>query len=210
MIKKIFFLLFATSALYGYTLHLSDKHSSDKKEVIDKLLDLQATWQVNIREMQPLETAVEGFLFVRMKSEELIHLLDAKEVKILWAEEEGELLGYLILTQMNEFFDLYVDSPIRTFDCHIDPATFSQEGLHYIEQIAVKKEAVLQGIATRLLNEAKRLSPKGLVAAVLTKPFPNLASLRFFSRNGFINVGFLDCVECPAWPAYQTCVLILY
>ena len=89
-------LLLVSGALNAQTLHITDRHSPDKNEVVAHLLELQSSWQVNIREMQSLNTSERGFLFVRMQPESVLHLLDDKNVKILWAEDEGEFLGYLI------------------------------------------------------------------------------------------------------------------
>ncbi len=206
MTKIALFFLFVASRLYALSVHVTDETSADKEEVTCNVLNLQKSWQVSIWQKQPYEVSKEGFLFVQMKKEELLGLLDKKKAKILWVEDEGSFLGYLILAPIEEFFDLYVNSPIRTFDCHVDQSLFTKE-VQYIEQIAVKKDAVNRGVGTLLVNEAKCLSPYGLVAAVLVEPFPNLASLAFFFKNGFMSVGFLHCIECPSWPAYKTCVL---
>lgn len=208
MRKFLFFFLLIVAVLNAHTLHITDHTCFDKEDVVTKVLELQSSWQVNIREPQDVNTSLEGFLFIRMTPAGLLDLLDIRKAQIIWAEEEGEFLGYLILTPMDEFFDLYINSPIRTFDCKIDHNIFLQEGLLYIEQIAVRKQNAHQGIASSLLDVAKQLAPKGLVAAVLTEPFANLASLNFFLKNGFTQVGFLNCIECPEWPAYQTTILI--
>lgn len=194
--------------LYGQTLHITDKHSPDKEAVIADLLSLQQTWQIDIREKQPLQLAQNGFLFVRMKPEFIRDLIDNKNATIIWASCDETFAGYLILTEITEFFDLYRDSPIRTFDCLMPQGLFEKylmaNNVKYIEQIAVNRSLTHAGIGTALMNEAKGLSPKGLVAAVITQPIRNQASLEFFAGHTFAVMGHLNCVECLEWPAYQT------
>lgn len=206
----ILLLLFVSSSLYSYTIHVTDTFSSDKEEVISRLLDLQGSWVVDIRkELSPADLQ-QGFLIVRATSESMLELVDVKNAKILWVEEEGEFLGYLLLTDMREFFDLYVNSPIRTFDCHVNQVNFEQtlilNNTLYVRQIAIKKEAARFGVGTQLLDEAKRRSPSGLVAVVLTEPCENKASRTFFSKHGFSCIGYLNCVASSLWPAYQSAV----
>lgn len=190
--------------LAAFSLHTTSKESADKLEVIEALLDIQKSWQVNIRAQEPEEKLQDGFLFVKMTTEELLHLIDEKGVEILWIEDDHGLAAYLILTDISEFFDLYKNSEIRTF--RFDGDELELVNLRYIEQIAVRRDACKQGFASHLLDEAKRVSPNGLIAAVLSEPFRNKASSSLFLKNGFHTIGFLDCIEGPVWPKYQTTV----
>jgi putative acetyltransferase len=58
----------------------------------------------------------------------------------------------------------------------IDPKT------RYLDQIVVAPEAWGSGIATALLDEAKRLSPAGIDLLVNKD---NLRAIRFYEKNGF-------------------------
>jgi putative acetyltransferase len=58
----------------------------------------------------------------------------------------------------------------------VDPATA------YLDQIAVAPEAKGAGTAGRLLDEARRLSPRGLELDVNQE---NTRALRFYAREGF-------------------------
>ncbi len=211
MFRYVILLLFCVQRLYGYTIDITDKHSSDKEEVISNLLLLQHDWQIDIRAYSSQNDTGNGFLFVRMQPEFIHHLVEHKNAIIISASTDKELVGYIILTDITEFFDLYMHTPIRTFECLVNQSVFEkyldEHTVRYVEQIAVKRDQAHKGIGTNLLNKAKSMSPSGIVAAVLTKPVPNSASLDFFTKNQFIDMGTLNCMECPEWPAYQTQVL---
>jgi putative acetyltransferase len=55
-----------------------------------------------------------------------------------------------------------------------------------LHQIVVASTARGSGAASMLLGEARGLSPRGLVATV---PASNARALRFFAREGFVEVG---------------------
>lgn len=199
-----------SSFCYGEELTITDKNSPDKLKVISNLLALQQSWQVDIRSQKNEVYENSGFLFVRMKPESVLDLLDNKDSKIIWVKHNDEMAGYIILTTIQEFFDLYVNSSIRTFEGDNLPLLeeyLISNDVKYIEQIAISINHVKKGIGIKLVNAAKELSPKGLVCAILTKPFKNQASLRFFSHHGFLPQGHLNCIECADWPTYQTRVL---
>ncbi len=201
-------LLVCMSQVDGSTIHVTDKYSPNKDEVISHLLELQNGWQIDLHTAAPQDKIQNGFLFVRMKPEFVRSLLDNSTAQILWMEDKGEIAGYIILTEISEFFTLYVDSPIRTFAPLVNLPLFEEylnvNQVRYIEQIAVRNNCVQKGIGSTLLEVAKLVSPDGLVAAVLTQPVLNKASCAFFSKNGFETVGFLNAIESALWPAYQT------
>lgn len=211
MIQYIILSLLFIFPLFGETIHLTDKYANDKEEVIRSILALQQEWQINIRATQLAIDTHNGFLFVKMKPEFVLDLLDNKNATIIWASQKEELIGYIILTEIDEFFDLYKNSSIRSFACSADQTQFEEYlqsfGVKYIEQIAVKRELAHTGIGTQLINAAKQCSPYGLVAAVLTQPLANTASLSFFLKSEFTSMGYLNTIECVEWPAYQTAVL---
>ncbi len=207
-----FLILFSAlcSLLSGYTLHRTTIDSLDKQHVIEQVLEIQKSWKVDLRKIPSKESFESGFLFVSMKDEELIALLETKDAEILWIDDEDKLAGYLILTQISEFFDLYKGSMIRSFSFTGDLDSFEQnlQMMRYVEQIAVRKECSGKGYGSLLLANAKDISPNGLIAAILTKPFPNNASKALFLKNDFKCVGTLDCIENPLWPEYQTAVYL--
>jgi putative acetyltransferase len=62
----------------------------------------------------------------------------------------------------------------------VDPATT------YLDQLVVAPEHWGSGVATALLDEAKRLSPNGLDLLVNKE---NARAIRFYEKHGFANVG---------------------
>jgi putative acetyltransferase len=77
--------------------------------------------------------------------------------EIVIAEHEGAVIGFVT----------------------IDP-----EG--YLDQLVVAPEHWGSGAADLLLEEARRVSPKGITLLVNTD---NVRAIRFYERNGFVHVG---------------------
>jgi len=77
---------------------------------------------------------------------------------IIVAEQDGGLVGFVT----------------------VDPKTL------YLDQIVVAPEAWGSRIATALLDEAKRLSPRGLELMVNKD---NARAIRFYEKHGFVYVG---------------------
>ena len=57
----------AAHCFAALSIHLLDKNSLEKEEIISNLLALQGTWQIDIRNPPAKEKSKDGFLFVRMK-----------------------------------------------------------------------------------------------------------------------------------------------
>jgi putative acetyltransferase len=74
--------------------------------------------------------------------------------KIVVAEQDGKIIGFVT----------------------IDPK------IHYLDQVVVAPENWGHGVATALLDEAKRLSPAGIELLVNKD---NLRAIRFYEKNGF-------------------------
>ena len=82
----------------------------------------------------------------------------APVARIVLAEREATLIGFVT----------------------VDPAT------RYLDQIVVAPEAWGSGVALALLDEAKRLSPKGLDLLVNKD---NTRAIRFYQKHGFAYAG---------------------
>jgi putative acetyltransferase len=78
--------------------------------------------------------------------------------QIVLAEQDGSLIGFVT----------------------IDPKTM------YLDQIVVAPEAWGSGAALALLDEAKRLSPKGIELLVNKD---NARAIRFYEKHGFVYAG---------------------
>jgi putative acetyltransferase len=79
------------------------------------------------------------------------------KAEIVVAEQEGALIGFV---------------------------TIDLEG--YLDQLVVAPEHWGSELATRLVDEAKRLSPGGITLLVNTD---NARAIRFYERNGFLHAG---------------------
>ena len=79
-------------------------------------------------------------------------------VRIVFAETDGALIGFVT----------------------VDPKTM------YLDQIVVAPEHWGGNVALMLLDEAKRISPKGLDLLVNKD---NARAIRFYERNGFAHAG---------------------
>jgi putative acetyltransferase len=82
----------------------------------------------------------------------------ASEARIVLAEADGALVGFVT----------------------VDPKTM------YLDQIVVAPEHWGSAIALTLLNEAKRLSPRGLDLLVNKD---NARAIRFYEKHGFVYTG---------------------
>ena len=73
-----------------------------------------------------------------------------------------------------------------------------EAGSGYLDQLAVAPSAKGAGLATRLLDEAKRLSP-GVVELDVNEA--NLRARRFYEREGFVEVtrGVSERSGLPTW-----------
>jgi putative acetyltransferase len=79
------------------------------------------------------------------------------KAEIVVAEQEGTLIGFV---------------------------TIDLEG--YLDQLVVAPDHWGSELATRLVDEAKRLSPDGITLLVNTD---NTRAIRFYERNGFLRAG---------------------
>jgi putative acetyltransferase len=79
------------------------------------------------------------------------------KAEIVVAEQEGTLIGFV---------------------------TIDLEG--YLDQLVVSPDHWGSELATRLVDEAKRLSPDGITLLVNTD---NARAIRFYERNGFLRAG---------------------
>lgn len=190
-------------------IQISDAHSSNLDTVIAEVLLLQGTLIIDPHnENIPPEFQENGFLLIKMKDEYARNLLTAKQGKIIGAYSSGVLIGYVLLTEIDEFMSLYHDLAIGNFDCTMSLEEFEDYFAHrqvgYIEQIAVRRGCAKRGVGAAMLKAAQELTPDGLVADVFIDPIVNSASLAFFSKSGFADIGILHQNAKPGFFAHQT------
>ena len=174
---------------------VTDKDSPSKNAVIEKLLALQRSLVIPVRQPIPEENVKNGFLLIPMTPAYVGYLLDQKDGLIVGAYQGETLVGYVLLIEIDEFKDLYQDNRLGYVEMPLclEPleSLLSQTTVGYIEQIAVKPGHAKRGIGTQLIEASKNLKPDGLVADVFLDPLTNEASLRFFSRLDFKMAGTL-------------------
>lgn len=170
--------------------------SSSKDTIIKDLLHLQSSLLY-----QEDSERENGFLLVMMTLEYISSLLENGEAKIITAYNDSSLIGYIILTPISVFKELYLDKN----NGFIEP--LDQEALmllekesFYIEQIAVHPDHTRSGIGTLLINYCKSLPLKSLVADVFISPIENKASLSFFKKQGFTPFAIVHQYPIPKIP----------
>lgn len=177
------------------TIHTIDKNSLSRNEVIRDLLALQKSLIVSSQKPIPEEFAKTGFLLVAMTPEYVSHLLAQKDGCIVCAYLDQTLVGYILLTDISEFKELYQNEGAGRFETPIDLATLNtwlaKQDVGYIEQIAVKPGYSKMGIGSQLMSRVKKLKPQGLIADVFIHPVQNEPSLIFFSHQDFVQSGIL-------------------
>ena len=83
-------------------------------------------------------------------------------------------------TIIDEWSSVKVPAPPALQAVTVDPKTM------YLDQIVVAPEAWGSGVALALLEEAKRLSPRGLDLLVNKD---NFRAIRFYEKHGFVLAG---------------------
>lgn len=187
------------------TLYGVDAAHKQIDEIIEEILKIQQSLLVN--RLDPKKVAPEliegGFLVTQMTHSDLKDLLrDGKILGICDGSGSGDVLaGYLILTplssltQYTERYDLSLAISRSDWDCFM-----ASSDRYYVEQIAVAKSYAKQGIGTALLQASQKLSPQGLMAAILFEPYNNRASYALFTQKGhFDAVGSLDLKDYPGF-----------
>jgi ribosomal protein S18 acetylase RimI-like enzyme len=129
----------------------------------------------------------DAFLISAFDLQELNGLLESGAALIL-LERENELVGYSLITPIEEFTALYAPGSGDTF---MPTTTIPIEKTDYLYQIAVAPKYSRRGFGYRLLELAKVHSQSGLLADILVQPLENSASIQFFEKNGFAECGTL-------------------
>lgn len=168
-------------------------------EVIEAVLGIQKTLLAPLSEVPPFAEA--GFLTIEMTHEYLEKFLQTG--KILIARQEGRIVGYLLLDRIDGFIDWAKD---KRFDSEWNLERL--RGIQYIDQIAVLRSYARQGIGTALVEEAKKLSPRGILIDILFAPYSNHASMQFFASQGFVPLGIVYVEAYSKRAAHATSVML--
>ena len=178
------------------SLETIDKDSPLLERTIKEILDIQYSLIIDPFD-QPLPENFEndGFILVKMTPDYVRSLITESNASIIAAYEGINMVGYILLTEIDEFYDLYSYPDIGMLELPFPKKNLesflNEKKVMYIEQISIKPGFSKRGIGTLLVNECKRQSPYGLVADVFIEPITNRPSLAFFSQKGFQKIGIL-------------------
>jgi len=127
----------------------------------------------------------------------------------LVAEEQGKVIGY---TRIDE----QIDPEFRKFDeqglVDWDNDTYKQkfyESQHYVVGgLLVAKEFGRRGIASAFLQKVcellKQRKAKRLFAFIVTSPVPNVPSIQFHLKNGFVEIARLKSTPLLGFEQYRS------
>lgn len=176
------------------SINVVDRHSALKNEVIDDFLALQESLVIPLQTPVLEESAKNGHLLIQLTGAYINQLLEEKNGLIICAYLEQTLVGYIVITDISGFKELYEEStgfvePV--VDLSVMEKILLQTDIGYIEQIGVKPGYSRRGIGARMIQISKKLKSNGLIADIFLEPVKNEASLQFFFRQGFEKSGIL-------------------
>jgi len=191
------------STLWGLpiTLELVEKDSARVEETIDAILEMQKSLLLPLELTECPDSAQTGFLTIEMTHTYLRELLHSG--KFLIAFYEDQPVGYLLLDKIDSYLQ-WVKG--KHFASEWDLQTLRQ--INYIDQIAVVRKYAKHGIGTALVDYAKKLSPQGILADILSAPYPNQASMHFFAAQKFIELGILQVEKTAKYPAHAVAIML--
>lgn len=186
-----------------FTFEIVDAQTENKETVIHEVLELQNSLIIDNQttiELPPLSQDY-GFLTVRTSACALMSTLQ-EEGKILTARHNGQLVGYLILTELGHYFSWIRKEAVKieiNSSWNLDELEdyYSNNNIKILEQISVNHFYAKQGIGSHFIKMAKELSPKGLSTDILNKPFTNKASFSFFAKQGFVHMAKIHVLGRP-------------
>lgn len=192
--KLILFFLVLVAPIFGTpAIQVFD---SPDEEIIEGILAIQKTL---VLPLDSEERPVNGFLMIQMTPDYLRQF----KGKFLIAYCDGEMAGYLLLGEMEEFIDW---AKGRRFD-----SAWNLEALrniHYIDQIAVLTPFARQGVGKALVDAAKAISTDGLLTDILLEPITNQASIAFFTRQGFAPMGVMHIDPSARFAAHKIYLML--
>lgn len=205
----VFFTIQNSFGQEGVTIQIIENDASNNEEIILGLLKLQSSLMLPPASENPdLKWAEKGYLLIRTNPDFLRNLIHERKARVVAAFFGGELVGYAILTEISEFIKLYQNPLIGKIESKFNIEEFiKKQNIKYVEQIAVKP-GIKRGIGSALLEKCKELSPEGLIADIFIKPIKNKASLLFFAKKGFIEVGTLKLEAGKGFVAHQTRIVL--
>lgn len=181
----------------SFSIEVVDKTAENKGKVIEEVLAVQRALIYDPHSPVPFEGKEKGFLTVRMCEETLFDLLD-KEGKIITARSNDRMVGYLLLSDCEDFLSWAENKKFESSWTIAQLRAFlSPLKVQYIDQIGVKHEYARLGVGTALVNKAQSMSEAGLITDILCAPHQNEASIAFFTKKGFVEIGVVHVDAHP-------------
>lgn len=128
-----------------------------------------------------------GFLVGTLRPEALVAML-ADGARLHTRYESGLLVGYMIVCPVRYLTGLFFD---RCGGEYVPDAAVEFAEYEFLYQIAVDAGAGRRGVGSAMLREHLDRDGRGLVVDVVIQPHRNDASLGFFRKHGFREVGTL-------------------
>ncbi len=176
-----------------FSFQVVNADTEGRDQIIQEVLVLQNSLIVDNSTTTelPLQFEENGFLTIRMKPEGVLQVL-LEGGKIITARCQDQLVGYLILSELGNYFSWLSRAHQVEIDLKLSVMELEQyyidTQIKILEQIAVATAYAKQGIGKQLVNMAKQLAPHGLSTDILYRPFTNHASFAFFSKQGFVPI----------------------
>ncbi len=185
-LKRLVFLLLVSSvgwAAAPCSTQLITHQSPDLDSAIESMLHIQNELVVARSDAAP----AQGFLITRWTAEETREIL--KFGMLFLAQSEGEVAGYAVVVPGSSLVD-----SIHPEADHLQGTEAMRDlcSQPYFCRIGVKVARQRDGIGAVLVEAIKAHFPSGVFSLVLQWPHDNTASLRFFERQGFTQVGTLE------------------
>ena len=198
LLSLLFFFPFLGSAL---TFQVINKDAEQIEEIITEILEIQKSLLLPLEISEIPLYLQTGFLTIQMTHQYLLDFIQTG--KFLIAVHQNQIVAYLLLDQMEKYLN-WADS--NQFNSGVDLRSF--QNIQYIDQIGVVPEFARQRIGTALIEQAKRLSPDGLLTDILSSPHCNHASLCFFAANGFLHIGTMQIKKTAKYQKHATSVML--
>lgn len=165
-------------------LCISSANVDQHESVLRSVLRLQEKWIVKAEHADTLS----GFLISALSFAELMGLIRGGSE--LWCSiGHSRLLAYCLITPPSEFTSLFKDE---------DRGRFFAEGdinfleTRYLFQVCTDKAISRKSVGSDLLGYLLKKVNCPLITDILTSPLNNSASIQFFKKNGFLEIGDLE------------------
>ncbi len=162
----------------------------DKTNASQNTIEAVLALQKSLR-YDAIKGTSRGFLVGIYSSQFLLNLL--KDGAKIWVSlENDELLGYVITISSGHLFQLAGNGG----KINLSVPQIEVEAALYIYQIGVKSSMQGTNIGRRLIAAimAEQSEPS-IVADILVEPITNKGSISFFTKCGFVKVGYLKAKD---------------